>query len=82
MSAAEVELEAWHPAPGTKYFRAGDEVRIDGERGSAYRLIGFYTEAGQVVADLFGSKKRGRAPMARTVPACRLRRLPPGSLRP
>lgn len=76
------ELEAWHPEPGTRYFRPGDEVRIDGERGGAYAVRGFRREAGRVVVELFGARKRGRAPGFRVVPAERLRRLPAGALRP
>lgn len=82
MSAAEVELEAWHPEPGTRYFRAGDEVRLEGERGGAYRVQAFREEAGRVVVELFGARKRGRAPGFRCVPAERLRRLPSGTVRP
>jgi len=75
-------VEAWHPEPGTRYFRPGDEVRVDGERGSVYRVRAFAEEGGRAVVELFGSRKRGRAPGFRTVPAERLRRLPAGSARP
>lgn len=65
-------VEKWHPAPGARFFVAGDEVRVDGERGARFKLLGFRIEADRMVAELVGGK-RGRA-MLRTVHADRLRR--------
>lgn len=65
-------LERWHPAPRTRYYRVGDTVRLDGERGS-WRILGFGEERGRPTVDVVGSKL-GRAPRVRTVFADRLRR--------
>lgn len=74
VSAVAETFDRWHPAPGAHYFRTGDEVRVDGERGSCYRIRSFSLEGDQVVVELFGSKKPGRASAIRTVYAARLRR--------
>jgi hypothetical protein len=68
-----VELDRWQPAPRRRYFAIGDEVRLEGERGGHYRILGFGQELGVPTVDIVGGK-RGRAPRVRTVYAVRLRR--------
>lgn len=72
MTAANLDL-AWQPGPGRRWFRAGDQVRVQGRTGARYTVRGFRLEGGQVVAELYGGK-RGRAQGLATVRAGLLRR--------
>lgn len=67
-------LTDWHAGPGCRYFRTGDEVRVDGIVGGRFTVQGFRYQADAWVAELYGGKP-GRARGLRTVAAERLRRV-------
>lgn len=68
-------LPSWHPAPGTRYFRSGDTVRVDGMVGRRFVVQGFRLSATEGwTAELVGARGDKQADQLRTVTADRLRR--------